>query len=48
MKENESTTLGGIIMARKYQHTQELLPKIKEMLEGGVPSRVMRNLFYII
>ncbi len=27
-------------MARKYQHTQELLPKIKEMLEGGVPGRV--------
>ncbi len=35
-------------MARKYQHTQELLPKIKEMLEGGVPSRVMRNVLYII
>ena len=39
MKENESTTLGGIIMARKYQHTQELLPKIKEMLEGGMTQR---------
>ena len=26
-------------MARKYQHTQELLPKIKEMLEGGMTQR---------
>ena len=26
-------------MARKYQHTQELLPKIKEMLEGGMTQK---------
>ena len=26
-------------MARKYQHTQESLPKLKEMLEGGMTQR---------
>ena len=26
-------------MARKYQHTQGLLPKIKEMLDGGMTQR---------
>jgi len=26
-------------MARKYQHTQELLPQIKEMLESGMTQR---------
>lgn len=30
-------------MARKYQHTQELLPQIKDMLEKGMTQKQVEN-----
>lgn len=30
-------------MSRKYQHTQELLPQIKEMLASGMTQREVEN-----
>ena len=30
-------------MARKYQHMMELLPKIKEMLAGGMTQKAVEN-----
>jgi len=30
-------------MARKYQHTQKLLPQIKEMLESGMTQKEVEN-----
>ncbi len=30
-------------MSRKYQHTQELLPQIKEMLAAGMTQKEVEN-----
>ena len=30
-------------MARKYQHSQELLPQIKAMLESGMSQKAVEN-----
>ena len=35
MVELKYTTVGGYFMSRRYQHTLELLPQIKEMLAKG-------------
>ena len=34
---------GAIIMPGKYQRTMELLPQIKEMLQGGMPQKQVEN-----